>query len=270
MPELDAALEGEENLLPEGEESNEDEGGEPEYSEVETEAMAMGWSPDGAKEGRKSISAEEFIDRKPLYDKVHKTDRNMKRLEEQNKAITAHLENMRKHQVEDKVETLKSKKRAVLEEQDEGWTEQVMKIDEDIIKAGQEEEIVVPDVATNDAYDTWLDQNQWYDSNTDMKAYADRLGAGIFSQNPNADLKTIYEEVAEEVRIRFPDQFVTNRQKTSPVEGSRPRSTAKAAKYTVKDLDQDAKEIMTNLVKTGVMTKEEYITDLEKTGYFTQ
>jgi len=269
MPDLEPVLEDEEDLLPAGEENNEgDEGGEPEYSEAETEAMSMGWSPDGAKEGRDNLSAEEFIGRKPLYDKMHKTDRSMKRLEEQNKAITAHLEMMRKNQVESKMDALKSRKRTVLEEQDDGWTEEVMQIDEDIVKAGQEEEIVIPETVDNSAYDQWLDDNQWYENNTEMKAYADKFGAGIFAQNPDAKLTDIYEEVAAEVKERFSDQFVTNRQKKSPVEGSRPRSRATAAKYSVKDLDDDAKSIMNNLVKSGVMTKAEYIADLEKTGYF--
>lgn len=272
MSDQDLALEGEENELPEGEENSEgneeeNEGGE-ERSELELEAMAMGWSPDGAKEGRKSISAEEFIDRKPLYDKAHKTDRAMKRLEEQNKAITAHLEMVRKNMVESKVEVLKSRKRTVLEEQDDGWTDEVMQIDEDIVKAGQEEEIVVPETVDNSAYDQWLDNNQWYENNTEMKAYADKYGAGIFAQNPDAQLVDIYEEVAKEVQVRFADQFSSNRKRTSPVEGSRHRGKATVAKYTVKDLDDDAKSIMNNLVKAGVMTKAEYISDLEKTGYF--
>ena len=71
------------------------------------------------------------------------------------------------------------------------------------------------------------------------------------------------------MRETFKDQFnPPQKRQGSPVEGSRPRSKAKAAKHTVKDLDDDAKMIMTNLVKAGVMTKEEYIADLEKTGYF--
>jgi len=259
----------EENELPKGDEELDDElpkGGEEEFSEIEQEAMSKGWSPEGV-EGKPNLSADEFVARQPLYDKLHKTDRAMKRLEEQNKAVTAHLEMMRKSLSEEKVEDLKAKKKEVLAEQEEGWTDEVIAIDEKIIKASQEEEIVIPEAVDNSAYDVWLEKNQWYENNDDMKNYADRLGAGILAQNPNMDLKSVYQEVEDEVKIRFSDQFKpASRQ--SPVDSGRPRSKSKATKYTVADLDEETKGIMNNLVHTGVMTTEEYLTDLETTGYF--
>jgi len=234
-----------------------------EPSETELEAMSKGWSREGI-EGKRNLSAEEFIDRQPLYERMHKTDRAMKRLEEQNQAVTGHLEMMRKSLSEDRVDSLKAKKREALEERDH---DAVMRIDEEIIKAGEVEEIVVPEVVDTSAYDTWLEQNQWYDNNNDMKAYADRLGAGIVAQDPNMPLADVYKEVAEEVKVRFADQFVT-KPKVGSVEGGRPRGRAKAAKHTVKDLDSETRSVMNNLVGMGVMTEAEYLSDLETTGYF--
>jgi len=262
MPELEEeiTLEGEEIINEEVDEIIADD----EPSEVETEAMSKGWSSEGV-EGKRNLSAEEFLDRQPLYDKMHKTDRAMKRVEDQNTAITAHLEMMRKSLSENKVDSLKEKKREAIENQEH---DEVMRIDEEIIKASQEEEVVIPEeTASNDAYDTWLEQNQWYENNDDMKAYADRLGAGILAQDPNMTLKDVYTEVSEEVKIRFSDQFKA-KSKTSSVESGRPRGRAKVAKYTVKDLDSETQSVMNNLVRSGVMTEAEYLSDLETTGYF--
>jgi len=264
MPDLEEEIiiDGDSHPLEGGKE--EDQG--PEFSEVEQDAMSKGWSPDGV-EGKPNLSAEEFVARQPLYDKLHKTDRAMKRVEDQNKAVTAHLEMMRKSLAEDKVENLKARKKEVLAEQDDGWTDEVIAIDEKIIKASQEEEIVVAEVVDNSAYDVWLERNQWYENNNDMKAYADRLGAGILAQSPSMDLKDVYQEVEDEVKLRFSDKFKpVSRQ--SPVDSGRPRSRQKDAKYTVADLDEETKGIMGNLVRSGVMTAEEYLTDLESTGYF--
>jgi len=101
MPDLEEEIiiDGDSHPLEGGKE--EDQG--PEFSEVEQDAMSKGWSPDGV-EGKPNLSAEEFVARQPLYDKLHKTDRAMKRVEDQNKAVTAHLEMMRKNLAEDKVE----------------------------------------------------------------------------------------------------------------------------------------------------------------------
>lgn len=262
----------EENILPEGEEETilpegEEEGnlleGEDEPNEVELEAMSKGWSREGI-EGKRNLSAEEFIDRQPLYERMHKTDRAMKRMEEQNQAVTQHLEMMRKSLSEDKVDSLKAKKREALEESDH---DEVMRIDEEIIKASEVEEIVVPEVVDTSAYDTWLEQNQWYDNNDEMKAYADRLGAGILAQDPAMSLKDVYSEVTDEVKVRFSDQFIT-KPRVDSVEGGRPRGRAKAAKHTVKDLDSETRSVMNNLVGMGVMTEAEYLADLETTGYF--
>lgn len=255
----------EEGLALEGEELEVSEDLGDELSPIESEARAKGWSPEGI-EGKRNLTAEEFLDRQPLYDKMHKTDRAMKRLEEQNKAITAHLEMIRRTTLEGKVDALKSKKREALEERDH---DEVMRIDEEIIKASQDKDVPVSTApVTNDAFDQWLGENQWYDNNDEMRKYADKYGAGVLATNPNMDLKDVYQEVADEVKHRFADSFVTNRKQTSPVEGSRPRSRAKVAKHTVKDLDSDAKMIHDNLVRSGVMSTEEYIADLEKTGYF--
>lgn len=263
MPDLDKEIiEDNDDEITQGSDENQEE----EFSEVEQEAMSKGWSSEGV-EGKPNLSAEEFVARQPLYDKIHNTDRKMKRLEDQNKAVTAHLEMMRKNFSEDKVEDLKARKKAILAEQEEGWTDEVIEIDEKIIKASQEEEIVIPEAVDTSAYDSWLDQNQWYENNNEMKAYADRLGAGILAQDPNMNLKDVYEEVSEEVKIRFSEQFKPKTRNGS-VESGRPRSRAKAAKYTVADLDDETKGIMKNLVRSGVMTTEEYLTDLETTGYF--
>lgn len=61
-----------------------------EYSEIELNAIEKGWNPEGV-EGKKNLSAEEFLDRQSLYDDLHS-------LKRQNKRLATDIENINKYQ----------------------------------------------------------------------------------------------------------------------------------------------------------------------------
>lgn len=73
----------------EGEEEQEVEQEEQQYSDIEVKAIEMGWNPEGV-EGKRNLSAEEFVDRKELYDSIHSLKKQNKRLEEGYEALRKH------------------------------------------------------------------------------------------------------------------------------------------------------------------------------------
>jgi len=247
-------------LLQEGESTSTSE----ELSDIEQEAISKGWNPQGV-EGRRNLTAEEFLDRQPLYDKIHKSDRAVKRLQEQQEALMKHLEMLQNNVVDRTVEDLKRQKKEALEEEDH---DRVIEIDEKIIKAREAPEPPKPTQST-EVFDTWVEENTWYEQDAKLRRYADAVGAE-YAQQYGEITPALLNKIALEVKETFPDKFNGTRTRPSPVEGAqRGRGKARAAKYSAKDLDEDARNVMRTLVRNGTYSNEqEYISALEKSGYF--
>jgi len=235
-----------------------------EPTEEEVQATAKGWNPEGV-EGKRTLTAEEFNDRQPLYDELHKQKRANKKLADKQTATMAHLEQIRKGQVEDRIDRLKKDKREALEEQDH---DRVMAIDEKIIEAHGEPAIEYQE-QDDSMFESWADDNSWYGSDAKMRRYADALGKEMADSRGGKLTTDDLEEISKDVKDTFSAKFAPPPKRNgSPVEGSRPRNKARAAKHTVKDLDADARKIHDDLIRDNVMTSEEYINDLEMTDYF--
>lgn len=232
------------------EESESAEGSE--YSEVEQEAMEHGWNPEGV-EGKRNLSAEEFMDRQPLYDDIRSLKKQYRKLNEGYAALQEHHKHVRETERAKLLQQLKAAKKEALEQDN---YDAVVELDDKIAEAK-----VVPEEATNIVFEQWVDKNDWYHQDSELKQYADMIGTGYAEQHPNKNPSEIYDYVGEEVRKRFPDKF-GNQKRTRPtsVEGASKgsRSTPKS-KYSVKDLPEEARSIMKNIVRTGAMTEEQYL-----------
>lgn len=232
-------------------------------SEVEQEAMDKGWNPDGA-EGRRNLSADEYLDRQPLYDKIHKSERTVKRMQESQTALQQHLETLQKNLNTQRVDDLKQQKLKALEEQEH---DRVMEIDEKIIEIHQEPTVQPqPDTVV---FDNWADKNTWYDNDPKMKRYADALGAEYANTHGTLDA-SILDRITAETKEAFPDISTRNRSKPSSVEGTNRGTTrTKGSKHTVNDLDDMTKGVMRTLVRDGTYENNTaYIEALEQSGYF--
>ena len=93
-----------------------------------------------------------------------------------------------------------------------------------------------------------------------MRKYADTLGAGYAASNPGIDPEEVLQYVTKEVRTRFANKFVNpNREKPSTVEGA---STGAANKSSF-ELTDDERKVMNTFVRAGVMSKEDYISQVK-------
>lgn len=238
---------------------------EPELNEIEIKATEMGWNPEGV-EGKKNLSADEFIDRQELYNEIHSLKRSVKTQKKQYEDLSEHYNKVAEHEREKAIKELKSQKKVALENDD---YDAVVEIDDKILDAKtSEQNSKQTQNVDNDIFDKWVTTNTWYDKNDEMKEMADDLGALYYNQNPNQSLDDIYKKVTERVQKMYPKEFSNpNRDKPNAVEGaqnSSKRSTKK--RYTANDLNDVQRKVMNRFVKSGVLTEEQYVEDLAKTG----
>ena len=241
------------------------------YNDVEQEAISRGWNPEGV-EGKRNLSAEEFLDRQPLYDDIRSLKKQTRKLQEGMEATLKMVDGARKREREKVLEEYKLAKREALED---GDFDTVLEIDEKIADAKAEADAPL----VNEAYIEWVADNEWYVEEPKMKEYAETIGAGYFQKNPEATPDKIYAYVAKEARKRFPDYFeeggdeddyedeqeqdekpAPRRRRASPVEGARKaRSKRGNSRHSVRDLTADERSIMRTVCRSANLTEAEYL-----------
>jgi hypothetical protein len=233
--------------------NNEEEVEEHEFTDAEVEAMEHGWNPNGV-DGKKNLSAEEYMDRKPLYDDLKSQNKKIKRMQESIDALKQFNDTISERERSKLLNQLKAAKKAALENDDYNA---VVEIDERIADAK------VPNVQqqTPEIFSQWVSENSWYNTDNEMRQFADIIGTGYAENHPNTPLDQIYEHVGKEVRARFPEKFNTapRAAKPSAVEGATKGRRASSKKYSAKDLPEQDRQIMKTLIRDGHMSEQEYL-----------
>lgn len=218
----------------------------PAYSQEEQQAMDMGWKPDGV-EGKENLSAKEFIGRQPIYDDVRSLKKAHKRDRESIEAMKSMIEGVRQREREKTIAELNSQKKQALEEEN---YDGVIAIDE---KIAEERKSVEPQ--RNPAYEEWIEKNEWYNTESEMKTFAEDIAAGYSNRNQDKSPAEVYKYVAEEVKLRFPD-FFEEPTRHNPVEGAR-KGRGGGVQYSTGDLNETERGIMKTLLRDGVFKTEQ-------------
>lgn len=244
---------------------------EVQYTEIELEAMEQGWNPQGV-EGKRSLTAEEFLDRKPLYDKMHKLEKRLKEQDKKFEAMQQHEKMVRDRMHQEHLAELKAAKKEAFERFD---YDAVEKIDEDIHQAKREYEKVaepnlVPVENIQAKVEAWAEKNNWYNEDRILRSYAIGEGQNFKAENPGAPFDEVLEHIEKSVKKEFPEKFQNmSRTRPSSVEGSAMggrRAPATPKQKTVKDLPEEARDVMKTLVRAGAFkTEQDYVND-----YFNQ
>ena len=246
-PNADATQEADGNV-----ESQKIEGKEP--TEIEEKALAEGWNPEGV-EGKVFLTAEEFMGRQPLYDDIHSLKKQLRRTQESVEAMKKMQEGIRSREREKTLAELKAAKRNAFEEQD---FDALIEIDDKIATETANKEAP----AENVAFETWVDSNEWYHQDDEMRKYADLIGTGYVAQNEGMAPEKVFEYVEQEVKARFATKFENpKRSRQTMTEGaSRGRTTtAPSAKHKVSELSEQDRQIMRTIVRSGTMSEAEYL-----------
>lgn len=239
---------------------------EPQYTESEQRAMTQGWVPKDQYTGSaKWRDADEFLERGEFFSKIEQLNKRNQSLEVAINETKSHLKKVRETEYKKALETLRHDKRAAL---NEGDLVKADEIDEKIQETREEQrqelaqvEQVQQPAAPAPQFVAWVNRNAWYQNDRVMKAAADTIADEIVADGERNPTRVL-EEVEKRIKKEFPHKFVNpNRAKAGSVEGTSGASRGKSDSSF--QLTPEETQVMNKLVRHGVMTKEEYITDIK-------
>lgn len=234
---------------------------ESQVTEIEQKALEMGWKPQeefDASSGKEWIPADEFVRRKPLFDKIDSMGRELKNMRQGMEAFRQHHEQVKQTEYQRAMADLKRQRQEAIEEKDAVKAFEVS----DKMRELEQQNVSIPQVqATSDLFTDWLADNLWYKKDPELQEFADALGIMYAKKMAPAD---VFQKVSEEVRKKFPEKFRNpNKDRGSAVETATNKNrTTKSDDYQLSD---DERKIMRKIVSTGIMTEADYIKELKRT-----
>lgn len=236
----------------------------PEYTPVQEQALSQGWVPKDDYKGdpEKWVDAAEFLRRGELFAKIEHQNKELKDVKRALQEITKHHRQVSEIEYKRALDTLRAQKKTALEE---GDADAVIAAEEaiDAVKEHQRAAQFEPQVEqSGDAHPEfveWKNKNSWYENDPDLNAWANGLAPRYVSQGLSPS--QVLQKLSEEVKVKFPNKFQNPRQsRPSAVEGGGPRGTSSSSFQ----LTPEERRVMQTFVRQGVMTEEQYITDLKK------
>jgi hypothetical protein len=244
----------------------------PEVPEVEVQALEHGWQPeedfkaDPKNANKKWRSADEFMDRKSLFDKIEEQHKQIRDLKKGVDTLTQHNKVIEQSAYERAQKELRAERKQALADGDIAKAEELRdKIDD--IKAQQQDARTIPQGQTEHPEFTQFKQvNPWYEKDVKMTAWADGMGALLARQGhtPGEVLSRLNKLAREE----FPEKFVTR----NPNKNDAPAVGQTSSKRTGADtfrLTADEEKVMNTLIRAGAkISPEEYKAQIKKSkGY---
>ena len=239
---------------------------QPQLSDVEQQALEQGWRPQEEWEGDpdKWRPAKEFVERGELFGKIDHMGRELKETKKALRMLQDHHTKVKETEFQRAVQELKALQKQHLESGDsDGYLETTELLTD--LKAEQKARQVMEQTAPkgpDPRFLSWVDTNKWYAQDPEMREFADGIGLKHARDNPDKDPSEVLTYVVAQVKRAFPDSFKNqNRERPSPVEGSTTRRAVKSDSFALTD---DEKRVMNTFVRQGVMTKDEYISEIKR------
>lgn len=239
----------------------------PETDPVEDAAREQGWKPKEEYEGdpAKWVSAETFVARAPLFDKIDELSRKVKTLDQGNAALKQHYEKLRATEYDRALEALRAEHRAKLEDGDLLGADEVKDKINDVraeAKEAERQAKVPQDSGPNPEFVSWVERNKWYATDEELRDAADVYGVRYHKQGMSP--KEVLLKVSEQIKKTFPDKFRNpNKDTASAVESKVTNGRGTRAPSIEDSMTADEKRVMHRIVNSGVMTKAEYLKDYE-------
>jgi len=239
---------------------------QPEYSESELSAMEQGWKPQDQFEGDKSkwVPADEFLRRGELFGKIDSLNRDLKDTRKALKMLQEHHVKVKQAEYQHALETLRQEKKMALEA---GDADALIEIDDRIAdeKAKQQvEQQLARQAATapDPRFVAWVNENKWYVDDPELHSFADEAGHAYTRLHPESDPMDVLVYVKGRVKKAFPEKFQNpNREKPNSVEGG--GTPPRKPKIDTFELNEEERRVMNTFIRSGAMTKEEYIAELK-------
>jgi len=237
----------------------------PEYSEIEQRALEMGWRPKEEFNGDEAdfIDAGEFVRRKPLFDKIENSSREVKQLRKAFDALKQHYTTVKDAEYNRALTALKNARREALSA---GDGDRFETIDDEIkrveVEAAQIQSVGVVEEApqVHPEFAAWTNRNPWYTSEKHMKVFADELGNKLGARGMTP--REVLAEVEKAVKAEFPHKFRNSNKDSAPdVDSSAPRGS----KRDTFVLSEQEERVMNTLIRSDpkTFTREKYIAELK-------
>ncbi len=240
--------------------------------EIEEKAREQGWRPieewDGDPDEWRDARA--FLDRGELLSRISSQSKELKELRKVTQALADHNKKVDEAAYERALETLKSQKLEALENAEH---KRVLEIDEQISEmrdqyASQKANRMIQGASAPEVHPElakWIDSNQWYAQNTELRTAADAIGTAYAAANPDLSPSEVLKHVEQKVKRLYPENFKnTRREEPSAVEGNSRRTTGRTQSTEI-ELSDDERRVMNVLIKGGHITKEKYLKDIAAT-----
>jgi hypothetical protein len=236
-----------------------------EVSPIEQRARDMGWRPKEEFLGEEDdfVDAKEFVQRKPLFEKIESQSKQIKNVQKALDALQTHYTSVRETEYKRALEALKDQRKEAISNADgdryEAVDTQIKQVESQFAEIKKEERQNTQNDPTE--FVSWKAKNDWYEKDETMRVFADAYGVRLAKDGlaPNE----VLQAVSKKVRAEFSHKFVNPNKKDAPDVGvsGGPQRASSSERYELSDTERT---IMNTLVRSGTMTKEQYIADLKK------
>ena len=231
------------------------------------QAREKGWRPKEEYTGDGEwVDAEEFLRRKPFFDKMSKQSQEIKRLQRTVESMANHYHKSVAVAVDKAVKSLRVERREAIEL---GDVDRVDAIDAEIAQHQQQAVAQSANTVSPEIVD-WVSENQWFNTDQEMRAFAVTYNENYLKANPN-DIGESLRKTLVAVKKAFPEKFEPVVRKpaapASPVESG--AAAHKPAKYDVNRLTAEQKQVYNAYVKQHkIMSHDDYFKSLEEIGEY--
>jgi len=242
----------------------------------EERARALGWKPETEFSGDPADwrPAKEFLDRQPLFDKIHSLKNELfhqkKAFEADLGVIKEYVKQMSQIEYDKALRDIKTQRRIAVAE---GNVEAVDAYDNQIeqlqVARKPIKEAPVQQEGPSPEYQEWIQRNSWYTTDKELHDAAETLGTGFYARNQGkVTNQQVLDYVEQNIKRMYPDKFQSKpRQTVAAVESGGPSSggnSSSSTKLRESDLDPQERQVMQTLVARKVVTKAEYLEQLAK------
>lgn len=258
---------------------------EREYSEVEREAMAKGWKPpeEFDEEGKEAVSAEAFLARGPVFDKLKKERRryeqDLNRLEKRIEEMSYLMQEERVKGYEQALRDLESKRREAVEIGDVDAFNYVdseyNRIKEEKARIAAQSRQYTSQTIPEAALEFQERNSDWFNSNTpennSMVEQAVKIDDFLAKEKPYLSEEQRLARVEREIKELYPHRFSNPKKKapakveTSAKDSAVKSSSSNGLKIKVSDLTPSQKEAAQRfLAMDPSLTMEDYLRSVQE------
>jgi len=233
---------------------------------IETKALEMGWRPKEEFDGPEEdfIDAKEFVRRKPLFDKIETQSKEIKAVRKAIEALKEHYSQREEAAVNSALRKLKEARKEAIENADgtnfEAIDTEIKRVEAEQVRLKQIQEVdTQPEI--HPEFNAWTNRNPWYSEVGYMRNWADDFGTKLHRANPELTPSQVLKKVEEAVRKEFPQKFTNPNKANAPdVENGKTGSRGSSKADSLESqLDDRSRKIMNDLVRSGTLTKEQYL-----------